>query len=63
MVDFRGRDIHVGDRIVYPNRHGSTLWMNEAEVDDIYSTSIIARRIDTGRIVEIFNPDRVVVVQ
>lgn len=31
-LDFLGRVIAPGDLIVYPNRRGSSLWMNKAEV-------------------------------
>jgi len=29
MKDFLGRDLEVGQRIVYPGRSGSSLWMNQ----------------------------------
>lgn len=32
VTDFLGREIHVGDIIVYPGRKGSTLWMNKGRV-------------------------------
>ena len=31
-VDFLDQNIQVGDTIVYPNRKGSSLWMNKAKV-------------------------------
>lgn len=53
--DFRGVDIEIGDTIVYPGRHSSSLWLNEMVVTDIVpsvdsygkpSTRIVGRRID-----------------
>ena len=31
-VDFLGQTIVSGDTVVYPNRQGSSLWMNKARV-------------------------------
>lgn len=73
MVDFLGREIHVGDTIVYPGRRGSSLWMNKAIVKDLYPAHqvtagewdeplIVAHRPDNPRDVEIRNTHRVVVV-
>lgn len=30
--DFLNRELRVGDTIVYPGRHGSSLWMNAATI-------------------------------
>lgn len=35
MQDFLGRNIEVGDTIVYPVRLGSSMWMNKAKVVEI----------------------------
>lgn len=35
--DFRGREIKVGDTIVYPGRQSSSLWMTEGEVTGVKS--------------------------
>jgi hypothetical protein len=34
--DLDGRTISVGDRIAYPGRQGSSLWMTKAKVLEIY---------------------------
>lgn len=36
LRDWRGELIVVGTRIVYPGRRGSLVWMNEAEVVEIF---------------------------
>lgn len=35
ITDWRGIEIKVGDLVVYPGRHGSLMWMVEAEVVDL----------------------------
>jgi hypothetical protein len=35
MTDGRGKTLVVGDRVVYPGRSGSSLWMNEGVVADL----------------------------
>lgn len=51
MVDFLGNEISVGDRIVYPGRHGSSLWMNRAIVTEVNekAKSIKAQRPPNGK--------------
>lgn len=71
--DFRGTSINVGDRIVYPGRSGSSLWMNEAIVTEIETKEdwrgrkrsvLKAQRVDRqGKIVSIFCLSRVVCIQ
>lgn len=39
--DWRGNAIRVGDRIVYPGRSGSSLWMTEAIVDAIETEELV----------------------
>jgi hypothetical protein len=34
IVDFLGREIRVGDTVVYPCRSGSTMWLTNGEVID-----------------------------
>ena len=34
MKDFLEQEFTVGDKIVYPSRQASNMWMNLAEVDD-----------------------------
>lgn len=73
MQDFLGRDIEVGQVIVYPGRRGSNLWMNKAVVEETFPAiqcypgewtrnALSARRADTNTKVNIENPSRVVVV-
>jgi len=35
VKDFLGKEIKPGDTIVYPGRHGSSLWMKQAIVEEI----------------------------
>lgn len=35
MKDWRGTEVNVGDRVVYPGRHSSSMWMVEAEVVEL----------------------------
>jgi hypothetical protein len=73
MVDFLGREIHVGDTIIYPGRRGSNMWLNRATVQTTQEgyrkyafgtpTGLItAKREGNARQVQITNPERVVVV-
>lgn len=34
-VDYLGKEINVGDTIVYPARRGSSLWMRKAVVEGV----------------------------
>jgi hypothetical protein len=61
MLDFLGQIIHAGDTIVYPNRHGSQLWMNRAVVTEAWDGKLRIRRED-GQHKVIRRVDRVVVV-
>lgn len=36
MTDFRGKEITVGSKIVYPGRAGSAMWLNEGTVVGLY---------------------------
>lgn len=62
MKDFLGQQIHVGDKVVYPNRHGSRLWMNYAEVTDVNTNGIKVRRDADGATKPLTRVDRVTVV-
>ncbi len=35
MRDWRGTEIEVGSRVVYPGRQGSSMWMTEGEVVEL----------------------------
>jgi hypothetical protein len=68
IKDCRGVTINAGDTIVYPGRRGSNLWLSSgvvqtSGVDIPFGKSIMVRRSDTNRLVEIFETGRVAVVQ
>lgn len=46
MRDWRGTVVEVGTVIVYPQRHGSALWVVEAQVDEIGE-----RELDDGKVI------------
>lgn len=48
MKDWRGVPIRVGSRVVYPGRHGSSLWMNEGEVVGIAAGELRVKRIQVS---------------
>lgn len=62
MTDFRGTEITKGATVVYPNRQGSALWMNEGTVTAIVPFGIEVQRKDTARKVMISETQRVVVI-
>lgn len=76
MNDFTGYPISVGDRIVYPNRTGSSMYLNQAIVEKINfakglitATKITVKpnkydgfTITPGKSVVVSTPNRVVVV-
>jgi hypothetical protein len=35
MRDWRGTEIEVGSRVIYPVRMGSSMWMTEIEVTEV----------------------------
>ena len=69
MKDFLGQEIAVGDKIVYPGRSGSTLWMNAAVLEEILPTGNVRVRKYTNKwgkpankLVTLWGTSRVVVV-
>lgn len=52
MRDFLGREIQVGDMVVYPGRQSSSLWMNSAKVEgfkqDEHGKQSIKVRVDAA---------------
>jgi hypothetical protein len=65
MVDVTGREIQVGDQVVYPGRHGSSMWLNRGYViapRTETETTLRVRRVDTNREVEVMDLSRVAVV-
>lgn len=61
MKDFLENEINVGDTIIYPNRHGSKLWMNRAVVQEVREASLRVLRGD-GQVKTLTRIDRVTVV-
>lgn len=58
MKDFLGREIKVGDTVVYPVRRGSRLWMNRMTVvttdaDRLAGVNPEGRRVALGRIANV----------
>lgn len=70
--DFKNKEIKVGDTIIYPGRCGSGLWLNEAVVEGIESSTdwrgrpqpiVKARRTDrNAKLVTIYCLSRVVCI-
>jgi hypothetical protein len=55
FVDLVGRTVHPGDRIAYPARWGSSLWMNTGVVKEIVNPleHVRVRKDDSGRLVNV----------
>ena len=62
MKDFLGQQINIGDKVVYPNRHGGDMWLNYAQVTDVNLDSIRVRRDVDNSLKPLTRVDRVVVV-
>lgn len=68
VKDFRNIDITPGDTVVYPGRHGSSVWMNCGRVLSVQEAthaepaSIRVRR-DSGRAVTVSSLKNVCVLQ
>lgn len=70
MNDWRGREITVGCTIIYPCRVSSSVWLNEAVVEEVHSNKLIVAptrsthrwRASTGRSVTLTALERVTVV-
>jgi len=57
-TDFLGNTISVGDRVVYPVRRGSRMWMNKLtvrSVNDTPSGTTISGTNDSGRLIHVRN--------
>lgn len=59
MKDYTGREIQVGDRIVFPRRQGSQMWVTDAVVTEIDHLNG-GLRLDNKHVLE--RVDRCVVV-
>lgn len=62
VVDFLNQPINVGDTVVYPNRQGSSMWMNKAVVTNVNSDGSLQVCRSGGSPRRIHCVDRVVVV-
>lgn len=62
MKDFLGQEIRAGDTVVYPNRHGSRLWMNKAVVTEVKADGSLRVLREDGQTKPLTRIDRVVVV-
>lgn len=61
MKDFLGQPIKSGDKIVYPTRKASSMWMNRATVIEVGLRGLKVKR-DDGKIKKVQRIDRVVVL-
>ena len=68
--DFLGREINVGNMIVYPVRRGSSMWLNKIRVTAIGSVQKQEQREyrpvhgvnDNGRRITLSKPERSIIV-
>ena len=65
MKDCFGKELSVGDKVAYPGRSGSMMWMNSGEIVDILDGSLkIFRKPDNSyqfyKMVTVMRVDRVV---
>jgi hypothetical protein len=61
MKDFRGREIQVGQMLVYPVRRGSSMWLSEISVTDLGDGTISGIN-NKGRRITLSRPNRSVIV-
>lgn len=60
--DFLGREIAVGDFVVYATREGSKHYMRSGEVIRAHAKCLVVEKTDTKRVVQLYALERVVVV-
>lgn len=60
--DFRGLEICLGDRIAYPRRAGSELWMQHGVVNGILESGELNIMNQDNKQVRILRSDRVAVL-
>lgn len=53
-TDYLGREIKVGDTLVYPVRRGSSMWLNQIAVRKVEPNVVIGVN-STGRVINIKN--------
>ena len=61
-TDFLGREIRIGDLIVYPWRRKSAMGLNKMNVTQVTATSV-GGYSNTGRSIKVTNLKNVVVVE
>ena len=62
MKDFLGRNIKVGDTLVYPVRRRSAMWLSAITVTDL-GDGILHGTNRKGRRIKLSKPDRSVVIK
>ena len=60
--DYCGMSIYPGDRVVYPVRKGSSMWLEEARVLATYNNALMVEK-KSGRAFTVKRTDRVVIVE
>ena len=63
MKDATGKKFSVGDRIAYPQRSGSCLWMNLATVLELAGDCLKVQRDDASKTSYIYCYDRAVIFE
>lgn len=49
-VDFLGREIKPGDTVIYPVRHGSSMWLQKMTVTQVYPNRLVGINAENRRI-------------
>lgn len=62
MRDFLGREIKVGDELVYPVRRRSSMWLRKITVTDL-GNGTVSGTGGQGRRVTIFKTERSIIVE
>lgn len=62
MNDFLGREIKVGQQLVYPVRRGSSMWLTKITVTDLGDDTVHGVN-DNGRRITLSRPERSVIVE
>lgn len=52
-IDFVGKEIHVGDTVVYPRRNGSDIWLSKGQVRSITLPKDLAFSDEHALLVEV----------
>lgn len=62
IEDITGREVKVGDRIAYPVRRHSDMWLSTARIEYITPEGVIKARNPNGRAVTIHGVERIVLL-